>query len=182
MPVEMKAMIADTLNELLKQKSLDKITVKELVDACHISRQTFYYHFRDIMEVVEWYQHKVLEQSIQTSLAAPNGRDAIVGLVRESFQHKKLIQQLMSSQRREEIERLLVKTVRTYLEEMLRQKAPNLSLSPADTETILCFYSSGIVGMMLSYLQQKNPNIDAIGEQMYKLLSGHLSFQLTPMP
>ena len=85
MPVDMKSMIADTLNQLLCQKSLDKITVKELVEACHISRQTFYYHFQDIMEVIEWYQHKMLEQSIAASLAAPNGRDAIKGMVQEAL-------------------------------------------------------------------------------------------------
>lgn len=43
MPGDMKAKIADTLNEILKHKELDKITVKELVDACNISRQSFYY-------------------------------------------------------------------------------------------------------------------------------------------
>ena len=35
MPGDMKAKIADTLNEILKLKELDKITVKELVDACN---------------------------------------------------------------------------------------------------------------------------------------------------
>ena len=33
MPVDMKQMIAETLVKLLEQKSVDKITVKELVDA-----------------------------------------------------------------------------------------------------------------------------------------------------
>ena len=65
MPGDMKAKIADTLNEILKHKELDKITVKELVDACNISRQSFYYHFQDIMEVVEWYQDQALKQSIE---------------------------------------------------------------------------------------------------------------------
>ena len=39
--------------ELLSEKNLDKITVKELVDACGISRNTFYYHYHDIFEVME---------------------------------------------------------------------------------------------------------------------------------
>ena len=54
MPVDMKAKIAQTLYELLKHKSLDKITVKELVDTCNISRQSFYYHFQDIYDLVRW--------------------------------------------------------------------------------------------------------------------------------
>ena len=81
MPGDMKAKIADTLNEILKHKELDKITVKELVDACNISRQSFYYHFQDIMEVVEWYQDQALKQSIEKSLAAPTYQEAIKGVV-----------------------------------------------------------------------------------------------------
>ena len=41
MAVDMKQMIAQTLTKRLEQKSVDKITVKELVEACGISRQAF---------------------------------------------------------------------------------------------------------------------------------------------
>ena len=50
MPVQVKPMIAEAFIRLSKQKNIDKITVKDLVEACGISRQTFYYHFQDILE------------------------------------------------------------------------------------------------------------------------------------
>ena len=53
MPVNMKNMIADAFLAMTARKSVDKITVKDLVEACDISRQTFYYHFQDILEVIE---------------------------------------------------------------------------------------------------------------------------------
>ena len=53
MPVDMKAVIAEALKKMMLQKSIDKITVKALIDERHISRQTFYYHFQDIMDVME---------------------------------------------------------------------------------------------------------------------------------
>lgn len=46
MQADVKRQIADKLLELLEKKSLEKITVKELVTLCGISRQTFYYHLR----------------------------------------------------------------------------------------------------------------------------------------
>lgn len=54
MPTAMKNMITDTYLQLLERRNIDKITVKDLVDACGISRQTFYYQFRDIYEVIDW--------------------------------------------------------------------------------------------------------------------------------
>ena len=44
--------ITETLNEMLKTRTIDKITVKDLTDECGISRNTFYYHFHDIYEVL----------------------------------------------------------------------------------------------------------------------------------
>ena len=42
----MKAMIAETFLTLAGQKNVDKITVKDLVETCGISRQTFTIIFR----------------------------------------------------------------------------------------------------------------------------------------
>lgn len=54
MPVDMKTIIANTFMDMFRQGNVDKSTVKQLIDACHVSRQTFYYHFQDILDVMEW--------------------------------------------------------------------------------------------------------------------------------
>lgn len=53
-----KLVIAQSLREILKTKPFDKIKIREIVDNCNLNRQTFYYHFQDIYELVEWmYTH-----------------------------------------------------------------------------------------------------------------------------
>ena len=49
-----KLSLSTALLELLEAKPLDKITVTELVKKCGVNRQTFYYNFRDIYDLVEW--------------------------------------------------------------------------------------------------------------------------------
>ena len=63
MPVDMKSIIADTFLHMVQHGNIDKITVKALIDACHISRQTFYYHFKDIMDVLEWSGHAAADRN-----------------------------------------------------------------------------------------------------------------------
>ena len=77
MAVDVKQMIAETLAQLLERKSVDKVTAKELVDACGISRQAFYYHFQDIMEVIEWITAQSLQEAVTVSLAAPTPQEAL---------------------------------------------------------------------------------------------------------
>ena len=43
-----------SLKKLLQHKKLDKITINDLVSDCGISRMSFYYHFKDIYDLVEW--------------------------------------------------------------------------------------------------------------------------------
>lgn len=49
-----KNAIASAFKELLLEKKLTKITIKDITERTGINRQTFYYHFRDIIDLVEW--------------------------------------------------------------------------------------------------------------------------------
>lgn len=49
-----KLQIANVMNELCKDKQFEKISVSEIVTTAGISRSSFYYHFSDKNEVVEW--------------------------------------------------------------------------------------------------------------------------------
>ena len=45
--------IEESFIRLLNERPLDKITIKDIVDDCGISRNTFYYHFQDITSLLE---------------------------------------------------------------------------------------------------------------------------------
>lgn len=49
-----KLALEESLKHLLLKKPLDKITINDLTTDCGISRMTFYYHFKDIYDLVEW--------------------------------------------------------------------------------------------------------------------------------
>lgn len=42
------------LKVLLEKKPLSKISVKDITEYCNISRNTFYYHFKDKYELINW--------------------------------------------------------------------------------------------------------------------------------
>lgn len=49
-----KRALAASLKKILAVKPLNKITVVDIVSDCEVNRQTFYYHFRDIYDLMEW--------------------------------------------------------------------------------------------------------------------------------
>lgn len=60
-------MLAESLRSLMKKKTLDKIKIHEIVDACGVNRQTFYYHFQDIYALIEWMYQYDTKQLIEKS-------------------------------------------------------------------------------------------------------------------
>lgn len=59
-----KEALAEAILALLKRASLESITVSEIVDECGVSRATFYYHFKDKFELVEWIYMKRCEECL----------------------------------------------------------------------------------------------------------------------
>ncbi len=106
MPADMKNIISTTFVSMVKQRGIDKITVKALIDECNISRQTFYYHFRDIMEVIEWSMERAARAMLEHSLEADTPEEALGILISSTLNNRDLILRLMDSQKREQIEAL----------------------------------------------------------------------------
>lgn len=47
--------LADSIKELMAHNTLEKITVTDVVRHAYLTRQTFYRHFRDKYDLVNWY-------------------------------------------------------------------------------------------------------------------------------
>lgn len=58
-----KKALATSLKKLVSKKELSKITVVDITKDCGVNRQTFYYHFKDINDLMEWiYTNEVIQE------------------------------------------------------------------------------------------------------------------------
>lgn len=64
MTTSTKRELAAALKKMMSVKAIDKITVRDLVEICGVNRQTFYYHFEDIYDLMEW----IFEEDANTIL------------------------------------------------------------------------------------------------------------------
>ena len=106
MPVNVKNLIAETFVKLSDEKNIDKITVKDIVEACGISRQAFYYHFRDLLEVIEWSMEQAFGQLLDRSLQEDDPEIVLNDFITASENAAPFMQKLFRSQKREQVERM----------------------------------------------------------------------------
>ena len=89
--------LADALRQLLSDRSLDKITVQNIADAANVSRKTFYYHFQDVYDLLEWMleQHRT---NLEPQVSDRNAwRTAVANLLDFCLENQAMIQNLFRS-------------------------------------------------------------------------------------
>lgn len=88
-----KQMIADALRRLIEQMPYESITVSDIARECAISRNTFYYHFRDKQELAEW-----IYLDSRSKVVQPPSKDSIcansIGLAYEMLKDAGLYSQM----------------------------------------------------------------------------------------
>lgn len=174
MQTNTKRKIMDAFAALTDRKALDKITVKDLVDACGISRQTFYYHFQDIIDVIECAVEQTAQETLWRSLAAEGPEEAIGIFVSSVLDNRERVRRLLSSQRREQIEQILFQAFRSYLKEMFCRKGPQVSVQVGEMELVIDFFAYGIAGLLLECCQRGDTDAETLAGQLYRLLSGQI--------
>lgn len=170
MPVNMKSMIANAFMSLSKTKDVDKITVKDLVEACHISRQTFYYHFQDILEVIEWSVQQAFQEILAHRMDTDTPEETLRTFIESSSEADVLLKKLLHSQKRERIEMILVNAVRSYLQGILASREAKPDFPLADAKIMLDFCTYGIVGLLLENCGKKSLDKEKMARQMQRLI------------
>ena len=60
-----KYKFAESVKDLMQTRSLDKITVTDIVTHCGLTRQTFYRNFKDKYDLVNWYFERLAQKSFK---------------------------------------------------------------------------------------------------------------------
>lgn len=78
MSVITKKALAQSLKDLMQKMPLSKITVQNIVDACGLNRQTFYYHFGDVYELLGWIFENEAARDITHGLTPDNWEEKLL--------------------------------------------------------------------------------------------------------
>ena len=174
MSTNIKNTIADIFWKLTNTKHIDKITVKDVVEECGVSRQTFYYHFQDILEVVEWTADREIQTMVVQSLKAKTLEEGIQQTVHFFFSHKKIWNRLLTSKSREHFEKMVTGAIHRYMMSIIKLRTPEVLDNYADVEMMVHFLTYGVGGLFLEYANRSDVTEEQFTKQLYRLLSGQM--------
>lgn len=170
-----KRALAASLKELLAQKPLDKITVSDIAEQCGVNRQTFYYHFQDIYDLIEW--------SYTSDAAASIGEYKTYGTWQRGFlnvfdyiqKNKTFVLATCREPTRQHLTRYLYEQVYQLLYAVVEEAAAGMAVRESDKAFLANFYKYGFVGLVLDWIDHgmRTPPEELVG-QLSVIIEGNL--------
>lgn len=172
MPTGTKLALANTLKGLLQKKSLDDITVKEIVEGCDVNRQTFYYHFQDIFDLLCW----LLEHETALAIsAASNWQEMLLSACRYIQENHLIVNHIARSNGRVYLEELFYQLTRNMMSDLLDAQAGDLALAEYDRDFLLDFYMYALTGMVSGWFyRDMREDPEALVARIAQLVNGGL--------
>lgn len=160
--------------KLLQDKPLDKITVKDICEMCDINRNTFYYYYSDIYQVLEALINTETEKSLSEENQQDNFYEAYIKKYHLVLENKKVVYHLYNSKNRDILLKYFYAITENFIEKYVREEAKGKNLSEGDIKFIINFYSNSMIGNTLRWLQDGMQ-----GEQETLIYKMSLSYQAT---
>ena len=175
-----KRALEASLKHLLLQKPLDKITIGDITEDCGINRMTFYYHFKDIYDLIEWSLLEDAKKALEGQRTYDTWQQGFLQIFEMVLDNKPFITNVYHSISREQVELYLYRLTYDLLFGVVEEQSAGMSVRAEDKQFIADFYTSAFVGIMLDWVRrdmQEDPQ--QIIDRLSTLLHGNIAQALS---
>ena len=180
MPNTTKAALEESLKRLLLKKPLDKITITDITTDCGISRMAFYYHFKDIYDLVEWSCVEDGTKALQGKKTSESWTEGLTQIFEAVLENKPFIMNVYRCVQRGQVEKYLTPPVDDLLLSVIDEESSGMTVRDEDKRFIAQVYSYIFIGLMLDWIRddmREDPQL--IVERLAKLIKGSMSAALS---
>ena len=158
-----KQAIMKCLMDMLKTQSVEKITVKDICETCEINRNTFYYYFSDIYDVLD----SVFAEETKTLLELEDNLTFYETYKKAAaiiIEYRKAVIHIYNSKNKQIVVRYLEKVSNILVRHFVENSVRDCNVTDGDIRYITSFYSYAIVGVTSKWIEEGMPpyNVDLI--------------------
>lgn len=144
--------MAASLKKLLSKRELSKITINDLVNECGVNRQTFYYHFKDIYDLLEWtYEHELIDK-VEENINIENWQENVKQIFQYLIENKRFVINTYNSISRQYLLNVLFNQYNDLIMKLIEELAVKYDVKEADKLFIATFYKYGFTGIIEEWI------------------------------
>lgn len=146
-----KETIVHTVKQLMEERTLDKIQVREITARCGINRNTFYYYFQDKYEILETILNEEIIPLLEPYFNRKDWVQSLVVLTERMKKEPRFFAHAMKMEGNGSMGELLTKVYREFL--LQETEAISETFDYQKREMMVRFYSHGIIGMLTDWVR-----------------------------
>ena len=164
-----QALIA-SFKKLLETEPFDKITISDIANDCGLSRQTFYYHFRDIFDMIRWIYNSESLNEIGGRGGYGTWQDKIRELFDYTLNNKSLILGTFNSKCRNDLVGYYVDVSIRKISDIVEMKSDG-DIAEKDKKFIASVYAYAFVGIMVDWISDEmKESSEEMVDRVYKIV------------
>lgn len=152
-----KKRIAKAFRDLLATREFDKISIVDIMESAGIRRQTFYNHFLDKYELLDWIFENDLTEYITNNLDFISGQKLLQELFFYFEQERDFYIQLFDIQGQNNFYDHFISYCRLLVSKILREYGQFDIDSSAYTCFLLDYHSHALAEIVKAYVNKKSP-------------------------
>lgn len=147
------------LRQLLEQKPLAEIRVRELTALCGIRRQSFYYHFPDACALFDWSLRREKQRLLARQESCLTWQQALTDLLQHIARHRRYYQALLESRGRSGLRNLLADVLGGLLTQTLAyyRRRCGTAEDPAADQAQLACWETVLLALLEGWIQGDLP-------------------------
>ncbi|WP_102349634.1 TetR/AcrR family transcriptional regulator [Bacillus sp. Marseille-P3661] len=149
---ETKRILAASLKALMKNKSLEKISIRELTDQSNMNRQTFYYHFEDIYDLLKWTFQQETIQFLDVPENASVWKEGLLQLFNYLDENREFCICALRSLGRGHLKRFFYSDIHSIFGRVIKEFGGKLNASEEYMTFLTHFYTLSLAGLVESWL------------------------------
>ena len=153
MPNTTKQALEESLKHMLLKKPLDKITIRDITEDCGISRMTFYYHFKDIYDLVEWACMEDAAKALANKKTYDTWQQGFIQIFHAVRENKVFVMNVYRCVSREQVEKYLVPLTDQLIMGVIAERSAGMTVREEDKQFIAQVHSYSFVGLMLDWIK-----------------------------
>ena len=142
------------MKKLLLEKPLNKITINDITEDCGVNRMTFYYHFKDIYDLVDWILAEDAAKAMEGRRGFGTWSEAYLDVLHQLQDNKTLVLNVYRSVGREQVEQYLYRLLDPILKDFADRECHDITVQDADKQFVVDFYKYALVGMTLEWIEE----------------------------
>lgn len=167
-----RQVLRETFLDLLEVTPLDQITVRDLVRACGVSRNTFYYHYHDLHHLVE----EILSLECERLAEVEAGTDGIEAALTEAFRlpraHQRALMRLYHSQDHDRVVSFAYTAAESVMRGIVERSSEGRVVEPGDVDVALRLLTGMVEATLMGVIRGEATDIDDFVARSCTLLAG----------